>query len=252
MADYIKIISRKLNEICDYKAQRIPILPEVVTKEFVKDYLGDISNIPIGVSKDSLEISTINIKDKYMYNITGDDITLEPNFIKGLINNILETNNTECIVFDSISMLNDISNERITYSNDTCYKSIEKLNEAYTTNDPEKTTVCFMIGINSMINKLSPTEKDKFIEVITNARNNGNIKIFIIDTIEVIKSTIFETWYKDNVDLAEGIWIGNGIANQFTLKVTTNSRILRAEVQPGFGYVINKGKAVLVKFISDE
>ena len=62
----------------------------------------------------------------------------------------------------------------------------------------------------------------------------------------------FESWYKPNVDLSEGIWIGNGIGNQFTLKVTTNSRVLRAEVDPGFGYVIKKGKASLMKLMSDE
>ena len=54
------------------------------------------------------------------------------------------------------------------------------------------------------------------------------------------------------MDLAEGIWIGNGIGNQFTLKVTTNSRILRQEVDPGFGYIIKKGKAELMKLMSDE
>ncbi|MBR2828444.1 MAG: hypothetical protein IKE70_04360, partial [Bacilli bacterium] len=62
----------------------------------------------------------------------------------------------------------------------------------------------------------------------------------------------FESWFKSSIDLSEGIWLGNGIGNQFTLKVTTNSRVLRAEVQPGFGYCINKGKAVLMKLITDE
>ena len=45
---------------------------------------------------------------------------------------------------------------------------------------------------------------------------------------------------------------GNGIANQFTLKVTTNPRVLRADVDPGFGYIIEKGKATLIKLMSDE
>ena len=52
--------------------------------------------------------------------------------------------------------------------------------------------------------------------------------------------------------ISEGIWLGNGIGNQFTLKVTTNSRILRQEVQPGFGYAIRKGKAALIKLMIDE
>ena len=252
MADYVKIISKKLNEICDYKAQRIPILPDVVTREFVSNYLGNMSNIPVGVEKETLDIATINLKDKFMYNITGEDITAEPQFITGLMNVLLENNNTECIVFDTNSVLQEINNDKVTYSNDTCYKSIDKLNEAYTKNDPEKTTICFMININAMLGKLSAIEKGKFTTLMNDCKNNGNIKILIIDTIDVIKSINFEPWYKANIDLSEGIWIGNGIANQFTLKVTTNARILRADVPPGFGYVIRKGKAVLIKLIADE
>ena len=46
--------------------------------------------------------------------------------------------------------------------------------------------------------------------------------------------------------------MGNGISNQFTLKVTTNARLLRAEIDETMGYVIKKGKAVLIKLASDE
>ena len=103
-----------------------------------------------------------------------------------------------------------------------------------------------------MLNKISSIEKDKFLTLITNAKKNGNIKIIIVDTIDTIKTINFEPWFKGSVDLSEGIWIGNGIGNQFTLKVTTNARILRTEVAPGFGYIINKGKAVLIKLMGDE
>ena len=250
MADYIKIISKKLNEICTYKAQRIPILPEIVNREFVNDYLGNISTIPVGVSKEALNINTINLNNKFMYNITGEDISSEPQFLTGLMNNLLTINNTECIVFDTNSILNEIKNERITYSTGSCDRSIDKLNDACLKNDPEKTTICFIINLGTMLNKVM--DKDGFIELINNCKKNGNIKMFIVDTIDSIKTLNFESWYKDSVDLAEGIWLGNGIANQFTLKVTTNSRLLRVEVQPGFGYIINKGKAELIKLMADE
>ena len=103
-----------------------------------------------------------------------------------------------------------------------------------------------------MLSKLSAIEKGKFTTLLTDSKKNGNIKYIIVDTIDTIKSINFEPWYKSNVDLSEGIWLGNGIGNQFTLKVTTNSRILRAEVEPGFGYVIYKGKATLIKLMTDE
>ncbi len=252
ITDYVKIVSNKLNEICDFKAPRIPILPDVVNQEFVSHKLGSFGSIPVGVEKETLEIATINFRDKYMYVVTGEDVTAEPQFLTGLMNNFLSINNTECIVFDSNSALTLTSNDRITYASDTCYEAIDKLNEAFSANDPEKTTVCFLININSMLGKLSAIEKSKFVTLLTDCKKQNNIKCIIVDNIDAIKAINFESWFKPNVDLSDGIWIGNGLSNQFTLKVTTNARILRAEVAPGFGYIIKKGKAALMKLMSDE
>ncbi len=252
MTDYMKVISSKLNEICDYKAAKIPILPESVNQEFVKSYLGSLATVPVGVTKESLEIATVNFNDKFMYNITGEDISTEPAFFKGFINNILKTQNTECIIFDANSLLTDISGDGIFYSKDACYESIDKLNEEYNADNPEKTIFCFMFNINSFLGKLSAIEKGKFTTLIDSCKKKGNIKFMIVETIDVIKSINFEPWYKSNIDLAEGIWLGNGIGNQFTLKITTNARVLRAEINQGFGYIIKKGKAELIKLASDE
>ncbi len=252
MTDYLRIISSKLNKICNYRAPKIPILPEVVNQEFVKDYLGQLNNIPVGVEKESLDIARINIKDKFITNITGEDVTSDIPFIKGLINNILTVNNCEGIILDTNNVLGDFANEKVSYNTDTCYKGIDKLTEAHENKNSEKTIVCFIINIGALLNKLSSIEKGKFTSLIDSCKNSNNIRFVIIETIDVIKGMAFEPWYKTNADLSEGIWLGNGIGNQFTLKVTTNSRVLREEIQPGFGYVIRKGKAVLIKLISDE
>ena len=252
MADYIKVISEKLNTICDTKAPNIPTLPEVVTQEVVANYLGKMTSIPVGVEKESLEMATINLNNTFMYNITGEDISSDPGFIKGFIRNILSIPNSFVSIFDANSVLNEVTYENTQYSNDACYTSIDKIQEAYDKNDPNTTTFAILINVQSMMNKLSAIEKGKFTELITNCKQRSNIKFIIVDSIDVIKSIGFEAWYKGNCDMSEGIWLGNGIGNQFTLKVTTNSRVLRQEVEPGFGYVIKKGKAALMKLMSDE
>ena len=68
----------------------------------------------------------------------------------------------------------------------------------------------------------------------------------------IVKNISYDDWFKNSIDLSDGIWIGNGLGDQFTLKVTTNSRELREDIDPKFGYVVNRGKAVQVKFIIDE
>ena len=64
-ADYLKQISDKLKEAYKTRARAVPILPERVTLDFVKDYLLDLSSVPIGVSKDSLAIECFDFKSKY-------------------------------------------------------------------------------------------------------------------------------------------------------------------------------------------
>ena len=64
----IKVVSNKLNDICEYKAMKIPILPETVNNEFVSQYLGSINTIPVGVEKETLSIANINVNTK----IAGD------------------------------------------------------------------------------------------------------------------------------------------------------------------------------------
>ena len=252
MTDYIKIVSEKLCEICETKAPNIPILPEVVTQEVVANYLGKMNSIPVGVEKESLEIATINLNNTFMYNITGEDVTSEPGFIKGFIRNLLSIPNSFVSIFDANSVLNEVTYENTQYSNDACYTSIDKVQEAYDKNDPNSTTFALIINVQAMLNKLSAIEKGKFTELITNCKQRNNIKFIIVDSIDIIKGIGFEAWYKGSCDMSEGVWIGNGIGNQFTLKVTTNSRVLRQEVEPGFGYVIKKGKAALMKLMSDE
>ena len=73
----------------------------------------------------------------------------------------------------------------------------------------------------------------------------------MIDNIDKIKSIAYEQWFKATAQLSEALWLGNGINNQYTLKVTTSSRVLRQEIQDNFGYNIKKGKAELVKFINE-
>lgn len=252
MTEYIKVICDKLNNICTYKAAKIPILPEVVNQEFVRKYLGKLSTIPVGVEKENLSIATINLQEKFMYNITGEDVSSDLSFIKGIIKNILAIQNTECIILDTNSSLNDMTEDRVTYSNDLCEAGIKHLEEMVSNNQTGKKAICLIININTLFNKIGTTGKSDFTSIIDNARQGDNVKFILIDSIDTIKSITFEPWYKSSVDLSEGIWLGNGIGNQFTLKVTTAARVLRAEVDPGFGYIIRKGKASLIKLMSDE
>ena len=147
------------------------------------------------------------------------------------------------MIIDSNNLLNknEITN--------AVYETGENILTALETLNNNSINICIITGLGTILKKMGITEKEKLTSILA---QSTNIRYMIVDTIDNIKSLSYEVWFKGNASLSEGIWLGNGIANQFTLKVTTNSRILRAELDQNFGYVIKKGKATLVKFVSEE
>lgn len=244
LTEYIKIVCEKLNNICKYQAPAVPILPEVVTASILSDAYTSLKDIPVGINKDTLEIEKIDIIENNFYIITGEDITSGTSFLTTWINYLSVPSQVNCIVIDGNSMLNQQN------MNSIMYETGENIFSAITTliNSENNMNICVISGLGTILKKLSMVDKGKLTSLLGEAKNT---KYIIIDTIDNIKTLSYEAWFKTNTSLSEGIWLGNGIANQFTLKVTTNSRILRAEIEPNFGYVIKKGKAILVKFVTE-
>ena len=158
-------------------------------------------------------------------------------------------------MLDALSILSDNPPKNVTYDKGNCTAGVEEVTTAIYTKQVENTedpVICIITGISTLLSKLDAVKKGEFTTNINEAARLGTIKFIFVETIDNIKSLNYEAWFKANIDLSEGIWIGNGISNQFTLKVTTNSRLLRAELEPNFGYVVTKGKAAVTKFLSDE
>ncbi len=253
MTDFIKIICSKLNQIFDYKAKNIPILPEIINLNLLKPNIKTFLSIPIGISKDTLEVANINLKNNLIYTITSDDISQETKFFKEFIKVLANINNTNLLIMDSLNIGSIINQNNVFYSNGTCYEGLDKLYELLETiNNSDSYIICLIIGINTILSKLSNIEKSKFTSLFDKVASLEKIKFIIVDNIDSIKALSFETWFKNHTDLSYGLWLGNGINNQFTLKVTTLAKNLREELPPQFGFIIKKGKASVIKLISDE
>lgn len=254
-SEYIKIVCKKLREKCKTRALRIPVLPEVVTKEYYDDIKVTMKNIPVGIEKETLNISTIDISSNTINQIIGEDISSNNKFIDGLINVISKMENTKQIVLDTLNLINIENNQNILIEK-TNYEnrvlSINNLIENIKNNNDNINYIIEVVGVIDLLNKLTPTTREKFKNIIEASKEIKNIRFIFIDTIDNIKTLQYESWYKQNVDLGEGLWLGNGIANQFTIKVTTTSRSIREEIPEDFGYKISKGKPTLIKFISNE
>ncbi len=258
MIDYIKIVCKKLKEVCTFQARKIPVLPEFVTLNSVEENLGKINSLPVGIEKESLEISNINLTDSLMFNITGEDATAEPDFLHTIIKELNLLPATRTFVLDTQSILEeyDLSIEQnVVYASGEVAGALDTLAQTINNSIDTGTTnpiICMIIGPLNFINRARDEQKNQFNSIVEVSKQLSNIRFLIVESINNIKTMSFDPWYKSNFDVSEGIWIGNGIGNQFTLKVTTASKILRQEVTPGFGYNVHKGKATLIKLVTDK
>ena len=73
-----------------------------------------------------------------------------------------------------------------------------------------------------------------------------------MDSLDGLKKQEYENWYKAIVTTNRGIWLGNGIADQFTLKLAKTPRVLRELIPEDFGYSVKNGIATLIKLISSD
>lgn len=248
LTEYVKIICEKLQTICEYQAKSVPTLPEVVTSSLLKNSFVNLQQVPVGVNKETLAISTINLAATGMYTITGEDISSSTQFLESWMKLLQSRDGIKCNIIDANNILNKNNLGDIKCSDADQLENT--LNEIY--EDTKSVHIFMILNINSILNKLNVTDKGRITGLLDKVKSKTNVKIIIVDTIDNIKTISYEPWFKTNVSLSEGIWLGNGIANQFTLKVTTSSRVLRAEVETNFGYVITKGKAALTKWITEE
>lgn len=249
------------------KAKTVPILPEVVTYESVMDSFNANSfDTIIGIEKRSLDVSSFDFTRSLINLISANDFSIMTSFINAFINQLKQKTSFQTMVLDASEMdIPDDVKQKISYENrdfdgffnkilkyeTDCYDVYSKNNYNITVLSRQKKILLIINGIESFKNKLSEENKNKIGEFFTKAKDLGIINFLLIDSIDNIKKVEYESWFKDNLSLGDGIWIGDGINDQFTLKVSVRTDEVKENITDDFCFVLKRGKPVLVKYISE-
>ncbi len=254
--DKIKAFIDELNSKYKNKAKEIKTLPKVVTFEHLKAYIGNINKVPIGIKSNDLEISYYNFGNKLINPIVATYVDELKPLSAGICKMLKNIPNTQEYVIDSINMLSDFQNE-YQYIND---KFDEILNQIYKIIDflvPKtleelkqyKNYIFVIIGIDKFIMNISEENKNKIIEMLEKCKELNKISFVIIDSIDNQKNYTYNIKCKTIVQNNQFIWYGNGISDQYTLKLPY---MIRGNLAEGFGYVVNKDKVETVKLIEEK
>ena len=111
--------------------------------------------------------------------------------------------------------------------------------------------VFIIVGMEKFKTLLGTEFTPLFSDVVTKIKNMPKVNLVVIDAVDNIKKSEFDQWYKALFNGTRGVWIGNGLGSQFTLKSTLSTRLLSAKITDDFGYYVDGSTTVLVKTITE-
>lgn len=237
---FIKDTCLKLKEVIKYKAKKIAVLPSYVRLEDVADDINSLTDVPVGIEKNSLITSRFNFKRNPISIIAGQDASMMDKFVASLTIVLQKIKDTTVHLIDMDNMIQNTS-DIVNYNED---KILDKIKSASGSME-----VFIFYGIDGYKNTLTTAEFNDFKNYLVGLKSKPNVRVILIDSVSKIKPFEYESFYVNNVQAMYGIWVGSGITDQFTIKSSTYNKETRSQIGNDFGYNVVSGRATLVKLL---
>lgn len=246
-------------------ARKIPILPEVVDIDFLKDYIdqGRLFPLPVGVEKHSLNVHKYPFDANYVNMVVSASLDYQ-GFLKNLTLLIGNYVKTHGVVFDMPKSIEEKFDSLVLASSTKdCETEIDKLfdlivyrhntykeaNEQAIACEAFEEIVVIINSLSQLKAALSEESSEKLSLILERGSRDYKVTIIIGEQSKAISSVSYEKWYKNHVSPSDGIWIGNGITEQYHMKPNKTSSEMHEEMTAEFGYSLIKGKALKVKLL---
>lgn len=236
---HIKEVIEKAKEINQTVAKPIPVIPSRVMIEDVKEYLKDLSSVPIGITKKSLTVFTHDFKQNFMNIVASKNIEDVIEFISHLLEAMKQLKDIEIEILDAERI---IQTKKVDLE-DSYNQLVDKI-EKSTKN--KKHSLCVIIGIDKF---LSNIDEDEFMDTLKEAEGSGKYSFILAENATRLKNHEYDDWYKNYIMGDSGIWIGNGIDDQYLFDVNSNGNEIVNNCGVSFGYYMKQGEPILIKLI---
>ena len=231
------------------KANKIPTLPDIIRLKDIESNLNDVTTLPIAISKNELEILSLDFSSNLGNIITSNKISNLKNFILSLIEEISYLKNTQLIIIDSA---NDLGLNKIKYPNyytDNYNQLMDSIIEYLKNLINQKSTLKGIIIIYSLDKFISKVDPDKINELFNLLKTYEKIYPVIADAANKIKNYTYEQWFTGVFSLNDGLWIGKGITDQTLFHLSNITRDMTKEYNNQMGYMITESSPTLCKLI---
>lgn len=239
----IKESIKTINNSKNNRARKIPIFPRYLDYDYIRFEIEDLSNVPVGILKNELEIVKYDYSRDRFNIVTSKKMDNTKYFTNSLIDIFHKIKNSKVFIIDPLNTLNKkgITN----YYSDNFEPLINRLDKYFNRIKSDTKGTPILI-INSLKELLKSIDEEKLDNLFKTIKKVSHGVVIVIEEEKNIKELEKLSLYKKNYTHNRGIWIGKEINNQkvFTVSDTT------LEKYSDIGYIISNNKAIPCKLIN--
>lgn len=262
--DYIKDFCEKQSEQTKLRAVPIPILPKTVDSAAVSAALDGLRSLPVGISKKTLDIMTVNLQTRVLFAAAAADAML----LSGFAAEFAKQCSKVCSVFfidahssfgaeAHIDGVNEINSGYDEFAEELFAEMVKRNNtykdagmDLHSLDDLDE-RIYIIFGVKKFFERLGTEALKQFKLLIEKCEPCYKIKFVILDEASAFSNFSFDEWYKRHISVYDALWVGDGVTDQYLFKISKLTNELYKEIGGEYGYLINRGKPVLIKLLTD-
>lgn len=260
--EHLRVFCAELRGRSTAFARPVPVLPGVVKLRDVQSALRGTSFVPVGIGKKNLQVAGVNLSGSVAYPVAAQDIREAVSFVEEFACVCAEAADT--VVVDGERILNGMEKAPV-HVIDSDYESfvVELFSEMVLRNNTFKDAkldmtslervkerIHIFVGMAAIINSLSEDGKEKLSLLLEKAESIYKLHFVIVDSASQYGSYNLEPWYRRQISGTDGLWLGDGIADQYQIKVNKVTADLYEDLDSEYGYLVTRGRPALVKLLS--
>ncbi len=258
--EYLRQYSSDLQSEAKAFATPIPVLPDIVDFRYVKNAINGVKKIPVGVNKTTLATAGVNLSNKVVFPVVAQEVYETVSFTEELLKVLSSTVKTTVLdAEDIITTIPENVNLETDYEDFVVglFDEMVERNNVYKEANLDlsvlkkyETKVYVFVGLKRLMARLSADGKDKLSTLIEKAESIYKLHFVIVESLSQLNEFNYEAWFKRQVNGSDGLWIGDGVADQYLLKLNKLTSELYEEIGSEYGYIFTRNKPSLIKLLS--
>ena len=245
-----KSLAENLKKLNLKKAYKIPCMPNFLTVDNLINTKYDLTQIPVGIARNNLKLCTYDFSKNYTP-VLSTSLDKHIHFVYGLIELLKQIPNAKIRIIDVLGLYNNYQGIKV-YNED--FDTIIKQVRLETLDDKkiDYTNIFIILGLGAFKNNVPEKTQKTFRFVFEKLNDYKKNKFIVYDDYNSYKSLEVEKWFTSNVDKSSGIWLGDNVQNQLSIKLPNLSLNDKKVTFNQIGYVVKNNNHVIVRYIVDK